>query len=232
MERIGTIWTQHPGVREKFAYATTWLKQRLDPDWFNKGDFITFKEAGFVSAPSPALLLARHNYETKYIRTALSGVKAEKSLEIGCGYGRLSPTINEFSSAHVAIDINEDALKIASQCYPQIKFLAGSATALAWPDAHFDLVVTWTVLQHVPAQLIDKALAEIRRVLKPAGTLLMCEATRYPNHTPGHTWDRDPSFYDTHLLPLERVWSSDVKEIDAIPGLTTPGEVMIFRAPV
>jgi hypothetical protein len=59
--------------------------------WYNNSDFVTFEEGGFVSATSRDELLARHNIEAKYIRSLFN--EANTSLEIGCGFGRLSPVI-------------------------------------------------------------------------------------------------------------------------------------------
>ena len=79
---------------------------------------VTFRETGFVAADSPASLLARHNYESACIRRLLAGKEINRSLEIGCGYGRLTPTFAEFSVEHIAVDIDTDALAIAPRAYP------------------------------------------------------------------------------------------------------------------
>ena len=52
---------------------------------------------------------------------------------------------------------------------PRIRFLPGNAEALTFPDASFDAVFSVTVLEECDA---DRALAEMRRVLRPGGRLV------------------------------------------------------------
>jgi ubiquinone/menaquinone biosynthesis C-methylase UbiE len=192
---------------------------------------ITFREAGFVAADSPALLLARHNYEVACIRGLLRGKKISRSLEIGCGYGRLTPTFAEFSAEHTPVDINPDAVAKARRAYPDYDFRVASATDLPFPDREFDLVTTWTVLQHIPPDRIGIACAELRRVLAPGGMLLLCEETRFADKPLGHrphTWHRHSEEYQQLFVPLEQTYCSDIEEISRLPGLESPGTVMVW----
>jgi SAM-dependent methyltransferase len=207
---------------------------RYGYEWVRRPDgSVTFREHGFVAADSPALLLARHNYETEYIRRLLAGLKARRSLEVGSGYGRLTPTFASFSSEHIAVDINPDALAQARVTYPEHDFREASVTALPFPDDHVDLVVTWTVIQHVPPEQIATACAEILRVLAPGGTLLICEETRHAGHTSpkAHTWHRRVEEYEELFAPLGLERSCYIDELDRIPRLESPGRLMLFRSP-
>ena len=204
---------------------------RLGFTWVHLADgSVTFREAGFVSASSPALLLARHHYETARIATLLAGRPFEASLEVGCGYGRLTPTFARCSRQHTAIDINPDALAQARATYPAYDFRPGSATEIPFPDDSFDLVCTWTVIQHVPPDRIAQACAELLRVLRPGGCLLLCEETATPATTPArrHTWERSESEYGALLQPLRLADSGFIDEIDALPGMRSPGRVMLW----
>jgi ubiquinone/menaquinone biosynthesis C-methylase UbiE len=61
---------------------------------------------------------------------------------------------------------------------------AGDATALPYPDASFDAVYLVTVLGEIPDQ--DRALGEVRRVLRPGGRLVVGELAGDPHMvTPG-----------------------------------------------
>lgn len=53
-----------------------------------------------------------------------------------------------------------------------------SAAALPFPDATFDAVVSPLVFCSIPTPLLRPALAELRRVLRPDGQLLLLEHTR------------------------------------------------------
>ncbi len=205
---------------------------RFGNQWFQLSNgAITFRETGFVAADSPSSLLARHNYESACVRRLLRGKRVNRSLEIGCGYGRLTPTFADFSAEHIAVDINSDALIMARQAYPDYDFREASATELPFPDGQFDLVATWTVLQHIPPDRIGLACAELRRVLAPGGTLILCEETRLagePLVRRPHTWHRRPDEYCLLLAPLEQTYLSEMEEISRMSGMESPGTVMVW----
>jgi SAM-dependent methyltransferase len=197
--------------------------------WSRKGDFVTFEWDGFVDAPSIPALLARHHYETARIRELLANKNVQRSLEFGCGYGRLSPTFASLSARHTGIDIDAEALNAARVAYPALDFRLSSGDELAFPDDTFDLVVSWTVLQHIPPERIDRVVSELRRVLTPEGTVMLCEETRDPGARMRHCWHREPAFYEEKLAPLRLTKSSYIDEIDRIPGMNSPGRVMLFE---
>src|SRR5262249_19864428 len=108
-----------------------------------QGEFVTFRPEGFVEAKDPGSLLCRHYYEVLQLRRCLGlmaerGVNPGRSLEIGCGFGRLSPYIAEHFEHHTAVDINAWAVSEASEFYPKISFSKASATELPFPDHGFD----------------------------------------------------------------------------------------------
>lgn len=200
------------------------------------GEFVTFKGKGFVSAESPAALLCRHYYEVMHLRRSLGliaglGIKPVRSLEVGCGFGRLSPYIAEHFERHAAVDINTLALSEASRFYPEISFSSASATELPFPNHTFDTVISWTVLQHIPNSLISKALSEIKRVANPRSLIILCEATLYaatPQKEGQHTHDRFPEFYREAFSPRSLLVSEFITEIDRIPSMASPGQLMVF----
>jgi SAM-dependent methyltransferase len=201
-----------------------------------QGEFITFRPEGFVEAAGPAALLCRHYYEVMHLRRCLDaiderGISPRRSLEIGCGFGRLSPYIAERVEQHTAIDINEWAVGEARRFYPNISFHTGSATELPFADGSFDLVLTWTVLQHIPNNLVAKALAEINRVAASRSMLVLCEATLNAGKAEKkgqHTHDRPPEFYADAFAPRSLIVSEFIAELDRLPAIGSPGRLMVF----
>lgn len=200
--------------------------------WVRNADgSITFHEVGFVAAKSPAALLARHNYEVAHIRRVLDGIRVDRSLEVGCGYGRLTPILAEYSCEHFAVDINRSALLQARETYPDHEYLEASADRLPYPRDHFGLVTTWTVLQHVPPDRIARAATELVRVLEPGGTLLTCEETRHANRPPKgqpHTWHRHVEDYRRLFAPLTIQHTVELLELDRLPDMESPGRIMVW----
>lgn len=193
---------------------------------------VTFREAGFVSARSPAELLARHNFETAVIRDHFRARHFDRSLEIGCGYGRLTPTFADFSDEHFPVDINPEALELAAMTYPDYHFSEASALELPFPDQHFGLISTWTVIQHIPPSQIERACNEIVRVLAVGGLLLICEETKFadaPLSDNAHTWHRRVDTYKDLFGDLQFRDASAIASIERLPGVHSPGTVMVWE---
>ncbi|HEY2432837.1 MAG TPA: class I SAM-dependent methyltransferase [Vicinamibacterales bacterium] len=109
----------------------------------------------------------------------LTGARG-KVLEIGAGTGANLPFYSDAADAVTCVEpeaamIRRLALKARQQQRP-IEIVEAPAERLPLPDAHFDTVVSTLVLCTVADQ--RQALAEVRRVLKPGGTLLFMEHVR------------------------------------------------------
>ena len=83
-----------------------------------------------------------------------------KTLEVGAGSGQLQDIVDDYTG----LDIAESAAR-----YFHKPFVQGSATALPFEDDSFDALWTvWTV-EHVPDP--EKAMSEMRRVVRPGGKI-------------------------------------------------------------
>jgi SAM-dependent methyltransferase len=64
--------------------------------------------------------------------------------------------------------------------------------SLGFPDGHFNAIVCWSVLEHVPEP--ERAIAEMRRVLKPGGGIWVQLPFLFPYHADPHDfWRVTPS---------------------------------------
>lgn len=92
-------------------------------------------------------------------------------LELACGTGMLS-TLLAGSVKHLeATDFSEEMIRQAKQKYhsTRLYFSVQDATALPYAPQSFDAVVISNALHIMPEP--EKALAEIRRIIKPDGIL-------------------------------------------------------------
>ena len=76
--------------------------------------------------------------------------------------------------------------------------------SLDFPDDHFNAVVCWSVLEHVPEPQL--AIAEMRRVLKPGGVIWVQVPFLFPYHA-------DPYDYWRVTPPGLRRWMSGFDEV-------------------
>jgi len=92
-------------------------------------------------------------------------------LDVGCGKGNPPQKANlSLQDSILGIDISMESLKLAKQRYPTRQFICGKAEALPFSAKSFDRVVSAIA---IPYTNIPLALAEIRRVLIPGGSLFM-----------------------------------------------------------
>ena len=100
---------------------------------------------------------------------ALAEVEPRRVLEAGCGRGELAERIaGELRAEVVALDQSERMVELT--CARGIEAHAGDVQELPFPDASFDAAVAAWMLYHVPD--VDRALAELARVLRPGGRLV------------------------------------------------------------
>jgi ubiquinone/menaquinone biosynthesis C-methylase UbiE len=112
-------------------------------------------------------------------RKLLAGL-AGRILEVGAGTGLNFPhypaTVTEVVAVEPEPYLRRLALTAARQTPAPIRVVDGAAEALPAPDIAFDTVITSLVLYSV-VDLV-RALAEIRRVLRPGGALRFYEHVR------------------------------------------------------
>ena len=106
----------------------------------------------------------------------LAGARA---LELGCGGAEktraLAAREPTLSITGYEVDTAAHEANLRAQNPPNVRFALGGAEALPEPDASVDLVFMFKSLHHVPGPQLDRALAEIARVLKPGGVAWISE---------------------------------------------------------
>jgi SAM-dependent methyltransferase len=101
-------------------------------------------------------------------------------LEAGCGVGAQTVFLarNSPGAKIVSIDISPESLELArkhvsDEGLPNVSFCQADIRNLPFPDGTFDHVFVCFTLEHVPDPLL--ALENLRKVLKPGGTLTVIE---------------------------------------------------------
>jgi ubiquinone/menaquinone biosynthesis C-methylase UbiE len=156
----------------------------------------------------------------------------EKVLDVGCGRGFY---LNVLSSCWPnlklhGVDLNERYLSIAKKLLKgtTARFVKADIVKLPFRDNYFDCVIASEILEHVEKD--KKALAEIKRVLKPEGILMITVPnSNYPlmwdplnwllerlfnTHAPSHIWWLAGIWADHKRLYSEKDIVAKIRELD------------------
>jgi SAM-dependent methyltransferase len=119
---------------------------------------------------------ARHPWDSywffRYEFFELLPSAPQKTLEVGCGEGRVARDLAEREYQVTALDASPTLVNAARAAHPDGEYTVGPAEALPFDDGSFNLVVAYNSLMDVDE--MPRAVAEIARVLRPGGALCAC----------------------------------------------------------
>lgn len=104
--------------------------------------------------------------------------RGNKALDYGCGPGRTTRFLKKLGLTTVGVDISPDMLKEASLRDPSGEYRHIQSGQLPFADASIDIIFSSFVLVEVPTvDEIAAIMAEMNRVLKPDGIIMIVTAT-------------------------------------------------------
>jgi SAM-dependent methyltransferase len=147
---------------------------------------------------------------------AIGGDK-DRVLEIGSGRGRWLRFFADRGAIATGLDLSPEA--VARSVDGGLTALVGSAEELPFATASFDFVASVTVLLHLPPDSQRLAVAEMERVCRPGGHIVLLEGSA-SHDSAAHVWShpvRDwvglfnvsrPIFVESHyfVFPLRIFW--------------------------
>ena len=96
-------------------------------------------------------------------------------LDVGCGQGDLTKRLDAAPIAmeYVGVDIALNALIRAKHQSPRHGYVEGALPALPFADSTFDVACALEVLYYLDANEMSEALADLARILRPGGRLVI-----------------------------------------------------------
>jgi len=110
-----------------------------------------------------------------------------RTLDLGCGEGRLARDLTSRGYDVVAVDVSPSMVAAAREAAPEMEIHLADAASLPLPDACFDLVIAFMSLQDTDD--LSSAANEMSRVLGPGGHL--CLAIVHPVNSAGEFYARE-----------------------------------------
>jgi ubiquinone/menaquinone biosynthesis C-methylase UbiE len=93
--------------------------------------------------------------------------------DLGCGPGRITGHLAALGLDVRGVDLSAGMVAVARREHPQLRFDVGSMTALDVADGSLAGALAWYSLIHLPTADLPAVLAELARVLRPGGHLLV-----------------------------------------------------------
>jgi SAM-dependent methyltransferase len=138
----------------------------------------------------------RHEAAYAYAAAIVTG----RVLEIGCGEGYGAARLAERAEVVVAIDYDAATVIHAATTYRPVRFARANLAALPVRSAAVDTVVSLQVIEHVWGH--RQFLRECRRVLAPAGSLVLSTPNRL-TFSPGRSIPTNP--FHTHEFTADEL---------------------------
>ena len=95
----------------------------------------------------------------------------ERIVDLGCAAGAITHFFSGFGMEAVGIDSEPVAIERARSLFPNLEFVQADAARLPFGDRTFDKAVAADFTEHLDDNCFGAVLADVRRVLRPGGTL-------------------------------------------------------------
>jgi demethylmenaquinone methyltransferase/2-methoxy-6-polyprenyl-1,4-benzoquinol methylase len=139
------------------------------------------------------------------VARAVDAKPGELVLDLAAGTGSSSLPFVQAGARVVAADFSLGMLQVGKRTHPTLDLLAGDALRLPFADSAFDTVTISFGLRNVSD--VDAGLAEMARVTRPGGRLVVCEFS-HP------TW---PPFRTVYTEYLMRALPSVARRVSSNP---------------
>ena len=127
----------------------------------------------------------------KAVVAAVAPLPGEQILDLAAGTGTSRLPFAEAGAEVFPTDFSRGMLKVGRQRLPQLPFVAGDGLALPYRDGVFDAATISFGLRNLAD--LTTGLAELRRVVRPGGRLVICEFSQ-------PTWAPFRNVYTEYLM--------------------------------
>jgi len=116
---------------------------------------------------------ARHLLDV--VRRRLGPPGDVRALDVGCGVGLTDEYLVGRLGELEGTDVSAEAVRRAASANPSVRYSASEGDAFPYEDGRFDLVFAFCVLHHVPPDERPRFVAEVQRVVRPGGLVVVLE---------------------------------------------------------
>lgn len=195
--------------------------------------------AAYSSAAAQSYLDALDDTFVAHAQLLLKGRERGRALDIGTGPGQIVLKLGYRLTRWKFVGVDRSAamiekaregLQTAPELAGRVEFLVADGNQLEFPDATFDLVVCNSVLHHLAEP--QKVLAEIARLAKPNGAILLRDLRRpsrlaFSSHVRRHGKHYEGDMKRLYVASVRAAYTED--ELQALLDASSLRGLRIFR---
>jgi ubiquinone/menaquinone biosynthesis C-methylase UbiE len=161
-------------------------------------------------------------------------------VDVGCGPGVMVEAVRQRGGTFQGIDLSPEMVREATENFgnlPDVSFQVGNIESLDLPDATFDQVICMAVIEYLKSP--DRALAEMARVLRPGGIVIITIPKRMhidrltiAATTPMRLLGRALGIGSADTLPRLRLQPDELDASAERAGLITDGHAQYHFTPL
>lgn len=163
-----------------------------------------------VTAQRRPEAMARAYMEWRQLNAVLDLLPRHGSAaDIGAGFGRLCLVLRDRFDRVTGFEREPGLVKDARRILPDVEFVqVQRLTRLPVKDGAYDFAMTFTVLQHMERKEAKGVIAEIKRIVRPDGHVLIVEDTdptyakRNPKDAAHFTYGRSVRWHREQMAPF------------------------------
>lgn len=158
--------------------------------------------------------------------------------EVGAGYGRMTQCLEHLGIGTCAFEREQELVDLGKKFLVHTDFIkVDNLGTLPSLSDYFDLVLTWTCLQHLHNDELASAISEIKRIVKVQGYVFICEETdpemndlRHGNKAVHGTQGLPMGFYENLMgKNFAKIRSLKRPVEETYPRFANSGTLMIFK---
>jgi SAM-dependent methyltransferase len=145
-------------------------------DQFSDGYEATVEQSvSFSGLKHDFFLAAKSRLLAKLFAERFADPHAISILDLGCGVGLFHPWLQPLVGRITGADPSGESIERARVANPTVTYAVEDGRAMSFADDSFDVALAVTALHHVPPADWTGFVAEMRRVVRPGGLVVIIE---------------------------------------------------------
>lgn len=161
-------------------------KKIYGTDYKVEDGVVTWNGFDWGAGDNPAETSAINYSIVRDLRKAINNQSFDSAIEIGSGYGRVTPWLDLFADKVYAVEPNDEMLSYIRDHYSDVHTINEKAQNIPLENNSVDLVFARSVLHHIPNNDFPQVCNELQRIRTHGGMAVLMEDVKGPESETHH----------------------------------------------